>query len=83
MDTIPNYIAYAAIILTADYLGFSVSCKYVAENTIKSKQMPEALWLGYFERAAADAKKQVLDAGFGEKADALAKNLIINGTFES
>lgn len=81
MNTIPKYIAYAAIILTADYLGFAVSCKYIAEQVLRTGQMPQVCFLGWLSKAAADAQEKVLIAELGAKADVLAENLILNGKF--
>ena len=81
MNTYP-YIANAAIILTANYLGQDVSCLSIAEEIIKTKEMPEPILLGTLEKSAKEAIQKIVKANLDKKADKIAENLLTKGKFE-
>jgi hypothetical protein len=78
----PNYLQYAAMILTANKLGIDAPCVSMAERIWSDKSMPEPIFLGTLAKAATQAQQLVLSAGLGEEADQLACNLLTNDKFE-
>ena len=43
----PNYLCYAAIILTASKLGLSVGLEDFATKILETKSMPETITIGF------------------------------------
>jgi hypothetical protein len=61
----------AAIILTANELGFETNFTDTAERILKGEGIAPN-FIGHFEKEALEAKEQVLKAGLAEKADKIA-----------
>ena len=76
MKQVPNYIACAAQILTADELGIQVGCVTLAKKVLETKSLPPTTAIGTFSKAARDAVEIVMLKGLGAKADSIAKRII-------
>lgn len=77
----PNYLIYAAMIMTAYKVGVDTKCVSLADSILKDKSMPEPILLGVLGKAAGEAQQLVLNAGLGSRADALAQQLLTTGKF--
>lgn len=78
----PNYLQYAAMILTASKLGVNAPCVGMAKNIWRDKSMPEPILLGILGKAAGEAQQLILSAGLGKEADKLAYRLLTHNKFE-
>lgn len=76
MKQVPNYIACAAQIVTASKLGIQVGCLSLAKKVLETKSLPPTTEIGTFSKAARDAVEIVMNKGYGEEADAIAKQII-------
>lgn len=75
--TISNGIALAVTILTADKMGFkNIGFVKEAKRYFIDGVMPQPSLLLHFERAAQDAKKQVLKQKRGDEADKIAERFL-------
>lgn len=78
---IPNYIAYALILITAAHLGCKVKMLATAQEVWRTKRLPEAVLLGMYEKAARDAVSAVRKRGLAERADRLGEIFYRTGEF--
>lgn len=78
---IPSYIEYAIILITAHYLGCEVIMLDTAEKVWETKQMPESILLGMYEKAAHKAVLTISKKGLNEKANCLGELFYKTGKF--
>lgn len=80
-ENIPNYIAYALILITAAHLGCKVEMLDTAKEVWRTKTMPDASLLGLYQQAAAKAIEAIEEKRLAEKADRLAIVYYTTGEF--
>ena len=78
---IPNYIAYALILITAAHLGCKVEMLATAQEVWRTKRLPEPVLLGMYEKAAYKAVSAIRQKGLAERADRLGEIFYRTGEF--
>lgn len=78
---LPAYIGYAIILITANYLECEVEMLDTAEKVWKTKQMPEPILLGVYEKAAHEAVLAISEKGLSGKANCLGELFTKQGNF--
>ena len=80
-EAIPNFMAYAIIIITAHHLGCEVEELEKAREVWKTKRLPDAIVLGTYQKAALTALDMVTKKGLEEKADRFGEVFYYTGEF--
>lgn len=78
---LPAYIGYSIILITANYLECEVEMLDTAEKVWETKQMPESILLGMYEKAAHKAVLTISKKGLNEKANCLGELFYKTGKF--
>ena len=80
-ENVPNYIAYALILITATHLGCKVEMQDTAKEVWRTKKLPDTPLLGLYQQAAAKAIETIEEKRLTEKANRLAEVYYITGEF--
>ncbi len=74
---IPNYLAWAAIIVIADKLGVKSSLLELSKTVVETGKAPEVVFSKELENQAIEANSVVVHLGLLDRANEMADEVLI------
>lgn len=77
MTKAPNYLCYAAIILSAHKLGVDVAGVSVAQQVWSDKGLPEPHIISLLAKSANVARELICSSGLADNANKIAEEMFL------